>query len=299
MGVLLNRINFQGKEKNHKIVYDKFAKTLGLSREQRRSGLEFDQCVTLLHKTKRDTWLVKPVTQLFYDMFGQFMSNNKVRKKVSAESFLDRFLKSVQGEDNRTIEEVMHIFAGLHELELADVANHITQRNYISLEQFEAYLLSRDNDIFNPDREKFSKNDMTKPISEYWINSSHNTYLTGHQLTGLSSVEMYTKALYRGCRCIELDIWDGGKDQFTGRPIPIVYHGHTMVSKILFEDIIHCFKIFLTLHPKSYPLVLSLENHCSIPYQQVMASQLKSILGKLLYIPEEPSLSGPLPSPLA
>eukprot|EP00584_Thalassiosira_punctigera_P014181 CAMPEP_0172562424 /NCGR_PEP_ID=MMETSP1067-20121228/96786_1 /TAXON_ID=265564 ORGANISM="Thalassiosira punctigera, Strain Tpunct2005C2" /NCGR_SAMPLE_ID=MMETSP1067 /ASSEMBLY_ACC=CAM_ASM_000444 /LENGTH=821 /DNA_ID=CAMNT_0013352637 /DNA_START=144 /DNA_END=2606 /DNA_ORIENTATION=- len=297
MGELLNRINFQTKEKNHGVVYQKFAKTLGLSKDQRKAGLTFDQCVTLLHKTKRDTWQVKPVTQLFFDMFGQFMSNNKVRKKVSADSFLNRFLRTVQGEENRTMEDVMHIFAGLHELELADVANYITQPNYISLEQFEAYLLSQGNDIFNPEREKFCKSDMTKPISEYWINSSHNTYLTGHQLTGLSSVEMYTKALYRGCRCIELDIWDGGREEFNCNPIPIVYHGHTMVSKILFEDIIKALQVFLMLHPKTYPLILSLENHCTVPFQQVMASQLKSILGDKLYIPEESSLNGPLPSP--
>jgi len=298
MGDLLNRINFQIKEKNHSVVYQKFVKTLGLTKEQRKAGLTFDQCVTLLHKTKRDTWQVKPVTQLFFDMFGQFMSNNKIRKKVSADSFLNKFLRTVQGEENRTMEDVMQIFAGLHELELADVANYITQPNYISLEQFEAYLLSRSNDIFSPEREQFCKNDMNKPLSEYWINSSHNTYLTGHQLTGLSSVEMYTKALYRGCRCIELDIWDGGKDEFSGSPIPIVYHGHTMVSKISFADIIQCLSTFLILHPKSYPLILSLENHCSVPYQQVMALQLKSILGSQLYIPDEKSLQGPLPSPI-
>lgn len=141
MGDLLNRINFQIKEKNHSVVYQKFVKTLGLTKEQRKAGLTFDQCVTLLHKTKRDTWQVKPVTQLFFDMFGQFMSNNKIRKKVSADSFLNKFLRTVQGEENRTMEDVMQIFAGLHELELADVANYITQPNYISLEQFEAYLV--------------------------------------------------------------------------------------------------------------------------------------------------------------
>lgn len=71
MGELLNRINFQIKEKNHAAVYQKFCKTLGLDKATRKRGLTFEQCVILLHKTKRDTWQVKPVTQLFYDMFGQ------------------------------------------------------------------------------------------------------------------------------------------------------------------------------------------------------------------------------------
>ena len=52
------------------------------------------------------------------------------------------------------------------------------------------------------------------------------------------------------------------------------------------------------LNPKTYPIILSLENHCSIPFQQAMASQMKSILGRHLYIPEESSLRGSLPSPL-
>ena len=72
---------------------------------------------------------------------------------------------------------------------------------------------------------------------------------------------------------------------------------HTMTSKIMFEDIIKSFEVFLMLHPGTYPLILSLENHCSIPYQQVIAAQLKSILGKHLYIPDESSLAAQLPSP--
>ncbi len=58
MGELLNRINFQVKEKNPSTVYQKFARTLGLLREQARKGLTFDQCVMLLHKTKRDCWVL-------------------------------------------------------------------------------------------------------------------------------------------------------------------------------------------------------------------------------------------------
>lgn len=73
---------------------------------------------------------------------------------------------------------------------------------------------------------------------------------------------------------------------------------HTMTSKILFRDIVSAVKLFLNFHPDTLPLILSLENHCSIPQQEIMAEQLVQILGKSLYIPKEESLNGPLPSPL-
>ena len=61
--------------------------------------------------------------------------------------------------------------------------------------------------------------DMTHPLSHYFVDSSHNTYVTGHQLVGGASVDAYRHVLLAGCRSVELDLWPGKSGE------PIVTHG--------------------------------------------------------------------------
>jgi phosphatidylinositol phospholipase C beta len=89
-----------------------------------------------------------------------------------------------------------------------------------------------ENEIIDPRKYELNE-DMDQPLSHYFINSSHNTYLSGHQFTGKSDVDMYRQILLCGCRCIELDCWEEESlDE------PVITHGRTLCSKILFKDAI-------------------------------------------------------------
>ena len=72
----------------------------------------------------------------------------------------------------------------------------------LSLEQFTSFLSSPANAVLHPSQRKVCQ-DMTRPLPDYFISSSHNTYLIGHQWKGESTVEGYVRALLAGCRSVE------------------------------------------------------------------------------------------------
>lgn len=79
--------------------------------------------------------------------------------------------------------------------EEAQKAKHLTKDGFIR------YLMSDENAPVFLDRLDIYM-DMDCPLSHYYINSSHNTYLSGRQFGGKSSVEMYRQVLLAGCRCV-------------------------------------------------------------------------------------------------
>lgn len=233
---LLYKMNLFLRPKDFTDAYDKFVRAIQLDRRARKQGLTFEQTSTLLHKLKRDSWILKPINVYWNDLFGEFMKNGKPRMNVSAKTFLEKFWHGLQGETHRTMDDAQALFNRLNKLELPRTTDggdaHLTlstdpqDGSRIDKDRFEAYLLLDENDAFDPAKQELDLAQMHRPLSEYWINSSHNTYLTGDQLRSASSVEMYSNALYRGCRCLELDIWDGSDLDENGKPKAVVWHGY-------------------------------------------------------------------------
>ncbi|KAK3092878.1 hypothetical protein FSP39_008286 [Pinctada imbricata] len=181
-------------------------------------------------------------------------------------------------------------------INLYETKNGMAAKGHLSQEGFLKYLMSEENNIVPPELLDLS-HDMGQSLSHYFINSSHNTYLTGcHQLTGRSSVEMYRQVLLSGCRCIELDCWDGRNADEE----PVITHGYTMCTEISFKEVIEAIaeSAFKT---SEYPVILSFENHCSHKQQAKMAAHCRNIFGEMLLtecmdgFPLEVDI--PLPSP--
>ena len=92
-----------------------------------------------------------------------------------------------------------------------------------------------------------------------------------------------------GVRHIEVDVWDGPDGE------PQVYHGYTMTSKIKFYDIVQVIREY-SFRTSEFPVILSIENHCSLPQQRRLASILKEVLKNSLVTETLPGIEG-VPSP--
>lgn len=128
--------------------------------------------------------------------------------------------------------------------------------------------------------------DRSHPLPEYFISSSHNTYLTAHQLYGSSTATAYETALLNGARCVEIDAWDDDDNPDE----PKVTHGYTLTSNLPFRAVCQTIKEVVdreAAQPTSAeghaaPIMLSLENHCGAHGQLRLAQIMQEVWGDRL-----------------
>ncbi|XP_058708773.1 1-phosphatidylinositol 4,5-bisphosphate phosphodiesterase zeta-1 [Poecile atricapillus] len=204
----------------------------------------------------------------FEELFKAYSTDGKILPDSQLLKFLIKEQFQTEANETTALEIIMKY----------EPIDEVRKKRQLSFEGFIRYMNSDECSIFKS-QHKTVYQDMNQPLCDYFISSSHNTYLIADQLMGPSHLWGYTSALLKGCRCLEIDCWDGTNNE------PIVYHGHTLTSKIPFRSVIHVIDKYAFMS-SAYPVILSLENHCSPKQQEVMADCLKSILGdKLLTTP--------------
>nr|XP_057918195.1 1-phosphatidylinositol 4,5-bisphosphate phosphodiesterase epsilon-1 isoform X3 [Doryrhamphus excisus] len=201
---------------------------------------------------------------------------------------LNDFLVNCQRE-HLSYDEILRI------IQTFEPSSTMRQNGWMSFEGFARYLMDKENFASRNEESLMNPEELQYPLSYYFIESSHNTYLTGHQLKGESSVELYSQVLLQGCRSVELDCWDGDDG------MPVIYHGHTLTTKIPFKDVVEAINRSAFVN-SDMPVILSIENHCSLPQQRNMANIFKTVFGERLvtrFLFESDFSDDPhLPSPL-
>ncbi|KAI5286972.1 Phospholipase C, partial [Ascosphaera aggregata] len=166
------------------------------------------------------------IRRINFHQFQEVLKNLKDRKDLrmlfqniasdpsqglALDEFL-QFVRDVQCEDVcENVDRWVYIFEKFVRRSLKGPPSPTTKTDHcrhlrMSYDAFSSFLMSSSNSIYPPATEapKFDR-----PLNEYFISSSHNTYLLGRQVAGSSSTEAYIGALQKGCRCIEIDCWDG------------------------------------------------------------------------------------------
>jgi hypothetical protein len=200
---------------------------------------------------------------------------------ITAGQFL-QFLRNDQREEKASVRQVKELFSKMN--------NGSSTSNTLSKGDFMRYLESDANDAFDPVKGWSGRTDMTQSLSNYWVMTSYDSHKPSRGYDGVLS------ALQRGCRCIEVMVFDNASKE------PVVCRSPSEAINpkeyTTFVSMVKKMKIFMRTYASDaalYPIVLSIENHCSMQGQVKVARYLQDVLGSSLYIPKD--VIAPLPTP--
>ncbi|XP_052180347.1 phosphoinositide phospholipase C 2-like isoform X2 [Diospyros lotus] len=181
------------------------------------------------------------------------------------------FLREFQGETESTQKDAQAIFDSLKHL-------NIFQRRELHLEAFLRYLLGDLNPPLPPNLGVH--HDMEAPLAHYFMYTGHNSYLTGNQVTSDCSTEPIIRALRRGVRVIELDLWPST----TKQDEVDVRHGGTLTTPV---ELMKCLEAIKenAFVASQYPVVITFEDHLNSDLQAKVASMVQKVFGSILYCP--------------
>ncbi|XP_038711763.1 phosphoinositide phospholipase C 2-like isoform X2 [Tripterygium wilfordii] len=208
------------------------------------------------------------------ELFEKYSENGT----MSLDNLL-RYLIESQGEQNATKDDAQAIIHSVRHLNIIPRGLH--------LEAFFRYLLG---DINSPLPPPQVCNDMNAPLAHYFLFTGHNSYLTGNQLSSSSSVVPIIKALRRGVRVIELDLWPN-----SAKNNVLVTHGGTLTSSV---KLLKCLRAIKdnAFYASEYPVVITFEDHLTPNLQAKVAKMVNGTFGDMLFVPQSDKLEE-FPSP--
>ncbi|XP_026665048.2 phosphoinositide phospholipase C 4-like [Phoenix dactylifera] len=195
------------------------------------------------------------------------------------------FLAEAQGEAGATLADAKLIVDRVRHVHCL---HHRLGRPLLTLEDFHSHYLFSDE--LNPPIRTQVRQDMTAPLSHYYMYTGHNSYLTGNQLNSKCSDVPIIEALQRGVRVIELDLWpNSAKDNVK------VFHGRTLTKPVKLLKCLRSIKEY-AFCASEYPVVITLEDHLTPDLQDKVAEMITGTFGDMLYYPQTETLED-FPSP--